>query len=413
VTIDLPRAPEATTWPRERIEALLRSERFDYQAIPLPHGLSTGGHDRSDTARQIFPDRLDGQSVLDIGSSLGFFCFEARRRGAERVVGLDFDLDNIRKARLLSEILGLEVEFRPGDLDGEAIGESFDHVLCLNVLHHLSDPILSLDKLVAAARRRLVLEVATLGRHDARQLGLGWLAQRLLARSPALVVGRGTAGEGVRQFYFTPSSVENLLRYRRGCFAKVEILPSGFKERFVVIAHKRRIGELLAIAGPTGCDLADLFRRAAGDAGRSAAWGEPMRADQYADPAEPERDRLAFFYEIDRPVTTGAGNYSHDPALDVLDTAARRSVLTVWRAPQQVVERLDGALSTASGRQRKRLKRLREHYAEPRRLVAQFRSWFSYLDGKGIEHRVLIEDGGATVPAAEWERTIAAPLLAG
>src|SRR5687767_4440209 len=55
-------------WTREKIEELLRSERFDYQAIKLPYGLSTGGHDRSATARQIFPSSLNGETVLDIGS---------------------------------------------------------------------------------------------------------------------------------------------------------------------------------------------------------------------------------------------------------------------------------------------------------------------------------------------------------
>ena len=72
-----------STWSRERIEELLRSESFDYQAIPLPHGLNTGtGHDRSSTAEAILPKDMSGQSFVDLGCSLGFFCFEAARRGA-------------------------------------------------------------------------------------------------------------------------------------------------------------------------------------------------------------------------------------------------------------------------------------------------------------------------------------------
>src|SRR6185295_17731592 len=95
-------APAKASWTRERIEEVLRSEPFNYQAIKLPFGLSTGGHDRSTTADVIFPKDLTGQSVLDIGSALGFFCFEARQRGASRVLGSDSNRRKLRKATVLA-----------------------------------------------------------------------------------------------------------------------------------------------------------------------------------------------------------------------------------------------------------------------------------------------------------------------
>ena len=49
--------------------------------MPLPHGLSTKGQDRSNTASLVLPDKLDGQSVVDIGCCYGYFCYEARRGG--------------------------------------------------------------------------------------------------------------------------------------------------------------------------------------------------------------------------------------------------------------------------------------------------------------------------------------------
>jgi hypothetical protein len=40
-------------------------------------------------AREGFPERLDGMTVLDIGTSNGGAAFIAERRGAERVVAVD------------------------------------------------------------------------------------------------------------------------------------------------------------------------------------------------------------------------------------------------------------------------------------------------------------------------------------
>src|SRR4029078_5360632 len=143
------------------------------------------------------------------------------------------DQENVRKASVLADILGEDVEFARHDIEKGLPGEKFDHVLCLNVLHHLSDPILGLDRLIAAAGRRLILEIATIGAHDRRKLGMNWLQLKLLGKLPALIVGTGTADYRVKQFYLTSKAIENLLRYRRGCFASIEIRPSPFKERFL------------------------------------------------------------------------------------------------------------------------------------------------------------------------------------
>jgi hypothetical protein len=70
----VPESTERTrAWSKERIEDVLSRERFDYQKVSLPFGLHTRGHERDSTARLIFPDSLSGKSVLDVGSSLGFF----------------------------------------------------------------------------------------------------------------------------------------------------------------------------------------------------------------------------------------------------------------------------------------------------------------------------------------------------
>ena len=135
-------------WTKEQVEDLLRKEQFRYQRIELPYGLATSGQDRSSTAIRIFPDSLAGKSVLDLGCSSGYFCFEAAKRGAIRVLGIDVEPDVIRKNRLLADCLGLNVEFQVHDIEATLPDEQFDYVLCLNVLHHLVNPLSVLDNLV-------------------------------------------------------------------------------------------------------------------------------------------------------------------------------------------------------------------------------------------------------------------------
>src|SRR5918996_3048888 len=104
-------------WSEEQIKKMLQENDFSYQNIELPYGLSTGGHDRSSTAKKIFPDDMTGKSVLDVGAKFGYFCFEALKRGAARVVGIDVDPGTVRKARMLADCLGVRVAFELLDIE--------------------------------------------------------------------------------------------------------------------------------------------------------------------------------------------------------------------------------------------------------------------------------------------------------
>ncbi|MFZ5675457.1 MAG: class I SAM-dependent methyltransferase [Pseudomonadota bacterium] len=413
--------PATTPWSRERIEELLRSESFDYQAIPLPHGLNTGtGHDRSGTAEVILPRDMSGQSFVDLGCSLGFFCFEAARRGASRSVGLDFASENVRRGRILAEVLGLPVEFRQFDIDHQPLTETFDHVICLNVLHHLANPILGLDRLIAATRRQLTLELATFGAHDRRKLGLGWLQEKLLSGSPSVMVSRGTAGEGVKQFYITQTAIENLLRFRRGCFASVKIAPSPFKERFLVIAHKRQIRNLMILgfpgikaAGPVVKALHEgVHRNAAGFLGNLTG-AATLDAGSYHEPRQAQDDRLIFDYDIMRPEISGAIAFEHDPALDVIGTAESRRAVTVWLPPEEMNKAIRAEMAALSGKARKKLSPLLDLSASTKQLIRHYRTWLEFLAKAQVENRMLTveESGTRLLTREEWERDIVRPLL--
>jgi len=102
------------------------------------------------------PENLRGKSVLDIGCNAGFFSFEMKRRGAQRVVGIDIDSRYLAQAQLAAEILGLDIEWRK--LSAYEVGklqESFDLVLFTGVFYHLRYPVLALDTI----RRHVVRDL--------------------------------------------------------------------------------------------------------------------------------------------------------------------------------------------------------------------------------------------------------------
>jgi tRNA (mo5U34)-methyltransferase len=93
------------------------------------------------------PEDLSGKSVLDIGCNAGFYSMEMKRRGAERVLGIDSDDRYLAQARLAGEALGYDnIEFRNLSVyDVGALGERFDVVIFMGVLYHLRHPLLALD----------------------------------------------------------------------------------------------------------------------------------------------------------------------------------------------------------------------------------------------------------------------------
>ena len=94
------------------------------------------------------PEDLTGKTVLDIGCNAGFYSMEMKRRGAERVVGIDSEELYLAQARFAAEVNGLDIEFRNLSVyDVAKLGERFDFVIFMGVLYHLRHPLLALDLL--------------------------------------------------------------------------------------------------------------------------------------------------------------------------------------------------------------------------------------------------------------------------
>lgn len=135
---------------QRRIEALAPwFHNMDLNGIPTAPDHFLGDYPGSKFERFAphLPKSLAGKSVLDIGCNAGFYSIEMKRRGAERVVGIDSDDRYLAQAELASEVLGYDdIEFRKLDVyDVGALGETFDLVIFMGVLYHLRHPLLALD----------------------------------------------------------------------------------------------------------------------------------------------------------------------------------------------------------------------------------------------------------------------------
>ena len=97
--------------------------------------------------KHAVPDDLSGRTVLDVGCNAGFYSIEMKKRGADRVVGIDSDDVYLNQARFAAEVSGFDdIEFRNLSVyDVAELGEKFDLVIFMGVLYHLRHPLLALD----------------------------------------------------------------------------------------------------------------------------------------------------------------------------------------------------------------------------------------------------------------------------
>jgi 2-polyprenyl-3-methyl-5-hydroxy-6-metoxy-1,4-benzoquinol methylase len=95
---------------------------------------------------------LAGKSVLDVGCGSGRFCIEYARRGAARVVGIDFAAAMIDLAETAARTNGVadQCEFHVGLFPEAAPPEQFDASTAMGFFDYVPEPV----SLVAAMRER-------------------------------------------------------------------------------------------------------------------------------------------------------------------------------------------------------------------------------------------------------------------
>ncbi len=80
---------------------------------------------------------LEGKSALDVGCGAGLLAEPLARLGA-KVTGIDAAPEVIAVARDHAAAMGLEVDYRVGDV--QQLEGQFDLVTCLEVIEHVADP---------------------------------------------------------------------------------------------------------------------------------------------------------------------------------------------------------------------------------------------------------------------------------
>ena len=112
------------------------------------------------------PLPIEGATVLDVGAWNGAFSFEAKRRGAKRVLATDLFtwthpiLRGLERFLFVRKDTGLEIDYEVIDvprINTVNVGV-FDVVLFLGVFYHLSDPLAAIASLAQISRSWLVLE---------------------------------------------------------------------------------------------------------------------------------------------------------------------------------------------------------------------------------------------------------------
>ena len=146
---------------RQRINALGPwFHNLDLHGVPTAPSHFLGDYPQVKWQRfsEVIPKSLNGKTVLDIGCNAGFYAMEMKRRGADRVLGLDSRDEYLAQARFAAEVNNLDIEFRNLSVyEVGALRESFDLVIFMGVLYHLRHPLLALDLIYEHAARDLML----------------------------------------------------------------------------------------------------------------------------------------------------------------------------------------------------------------------------------------------------------------
>ncbi len=212
-----------------------------YARIPLPYGLMVPGEDHSEKINVVFPGRLDGLSVLDVGCHYGLYLHEARKKGAARVVGVERDIDRYTNARKIAHILDDGVEVLHGDALTLELEEKFDLVLFMSVLHHVNDPLTVMRRLASLCRGTLIVEFP-LHTHQLRPQmrkggRSGYLAQRLTNFYSRLLlnlldekIGLIVTGDRIgNTFVYNKTAFRTVFQVQHGLFSEIKFVPGPFK----------------------------------------------------------------------------------------------------------------------------------------------------------------------------------------
>jgi 2-polyprenyl-6-hydroxyphenyl methylase / 3-demethylubiquinone-9 3-methyltransferase len=107
---------------------------------------------------------LSGLRILDIGCGAGLLCEPLTRLGAQ-VIGVDPSASNIAAAKLHADKSHLSIDYRCTTVEEMDLRERFDIVLAMEVVEHVSDVGMFLNRCAAMLKPGGLMVVSTLNRN--------------------------------------------------------------------------------------------------------------------------------------------------------------------------------------------------------------------------------------------------------
>lgn len=153
-------------WTKQQVESWARSNQHQYQSIELPYDFNTRTFAEKGARDSVVKEKIEfmkwpdlkNKSFLDVGCNIGAFCFDAFKRGASRVIGVDANPNRVICAQTIAEMWGYDrnkIQFVHSKVENikNVLGVKpiFDVVTCLSLYHHLDNvfnPIKDLSLLV-------------------------------------------------------------------------------------------------------------------------------------------------------------------------------------------------------------------------------------------------------------------------
>ena len=189
--------------------------------------------------RECLPQDLSNKSVLDVGCNGGFYCVEAKRRGARRVLGVDGQRQHVRQALFVRKVLGLDLEFRRFsvyDLTPETVGR-FDITLALGLVYHLKHLVFALERLYEVTNELLIVETAIVPPEQTPPSFVQSLGEIRQTLHPIFYAENPPESKEQVFNWFLPSPAALQALLRNTGFAEVEIF-SVVRDRAVLICRK-------------------------------------------------------------------------------------------------------------------------------------------------------------------------------
>lgn len=227
-------APQASEPGKGLARLLGVRKRRKSPADEKPASRRTKGQDRSGTLKFLGED-LAGKSVLDIGCAYGFFCFEAEKRNAARVVGTELKQHRFVGSHIMKLLYESKSVFLFQDIFSEPLNETFEIVLFLNVIHHLHEPVKALRVLAAICTEQLVIEFPTLADKKFRAT----LPNEEEIDSSLPLIGVSSLPQEGQTFLFSKAAIRRILMDHDNLFSHIDFHDSPIgPERCVAVCHK-------------------------------------------------------------------------------------------------------------------------------------------------------------------------------